>query len=64
MAKVLLINPPMLTEKGEHVDGYHGIRPRLPTLGLAYIASVLEKHGHSVRIIDGVAEIISMEEIG
>ena len=64
MAKVLLINPPMLTEKGEHIDGYTGVRPRLPTLGLAYIASVLEKHGHSVRIIDGVAEIISMEEIG
>lgn len=36
----------------------------MPTLGLAYIAGVLEKHGHKVRIIEGMAEIITCEEIG
>ncbi len=64
MANVLLVNPPMLTERGEYIDGYQGVRPKLPTLGLAYIASVLEKRGHKVKIIEGMAEIISPEQIG
>lgn len=63
MAKVLLVNPPMLTKGGRYIDGYQGVRPRLPALGLAYLASVLERHGHRVKIIDGMAEIISPEEI-
>ncbi|MCX6340349.1 MAG: radical SAM protein [Candidatus Aureabacteria bacterium] len=63
MAKVLLVNPPMLTEQGNYLDGYQGVRPKLPPLGLAYIASMLEKHGHRVRIIEGMAQIISPEEI-
>lgn len=63
MARVLLVNPPMLTEQGRYIDGYQGVRPKLPTLGLAYIAAVLEKGGHEVRIIDGMAEITSAEKI-
>lgn len=64
MARVLLVNPPLLTKDGKYIDGYQGVRPKLPALGLAYIASVLEKHGHKVRIIEGMAEIVSFEEIG
>lgn len=64
MARVLLVNPPLLTKEGRYVDGYQGVRPKLPTLGLAYIASTLEKHGHEVRIVEGMAEIITLEEIG
>ncbi|MCX5703115.1 MAG: radical SAM protein, partial [Candidatus Omnitrophica bacterium] len=63
MARILLINPPMLTERGEYIDGYQGPRPKLPALGLAYIASTLEKHGHKVRVIEGMAEIISLGAI-
>jgi len=63
MAKVLLINPPMLTGDGKYIDGYQGVRPRLPALGLAYIAAVLEKHGHNVRIVEGMAEIFSLDEV-
>lgn len=63
MARVLLVNPPMLTKRGKYIDGYQGVRPRLPALGLAYIASMLEKHNHKVRIIEGMAEIISLDKI-
>ena len=63
MAKVLLVNPPMLTERGQYVDGYQGVRPKLPTLGLAYIASFLEARGHKVHIIEGMAENIAQEEV-
>lgn len=63
MAKVLLINPPMLTKDGKYIDGYQGVRPKLPTLGLAYIAALLGKKGHNVKIIDGMAEVISSKEI-
>ncbi len=63
MAKVLLINPPMLNSQGQFLDGYQGVRPKLPPLGLASIAAMLKKHGHEVRIIDGMVQIISPEEI-
>lgn len=62
MPKVLLINPPML-EKGQFIDGYKGTRPVIPPLGLAYIAQVLEDHGHKVTIFDGMIEEISMENL-
>lgn len=64
MSRILLVNPPMLTEEGEYIDGYQGARPRLPALGLAYIAGVLQKKGHEVKIIDGMAEVIPLEQIG
>lgn len=35
----------------------------LPPLGIAYIASSLEKTGHKVRIIDAVAESLSREDV-
>jgi radical SAM superfamily enzyme YgiQ (UPF0313 family) len=63
MVKVLLVNPTML-EHGKFIDGYKGTRPVLPPLGLAYIAAVLEQHGHKVIILDGMVEERSMQEIG
>ena len=47
--RVLLIQPPYdLCDDDE--------RQAMPPLGLAYIAAVLERDGHEVRIIDCVAE--------
>ena len=63
MARILLINPPMIDERGRHVDAYQGARPKLPALGLAYMASVLLKAGHQVRIIEGMAQFYPLDEI-
>jgi len=63
MAKILLVNPPLLNERGRYIDGYQGVRPRLPALGLAYIAAMLLKHGHEVKIIEGMAKFVSLDEI-
>ena len=60
--KILLINPPQVAE-GIFLDGYQGTRPVFPPLGLAYIASYLEKHGYRVDIFDGMVETASPEEI-
>lgn len=47
--KILLVQPPYdLWDNDE--------RQAIPPLGLAYIAAVLERDGHEVRIIDSVAE--------
>ena len=52
--KVILINPvSMLIEKSEKIRNF--LKP-IPPLGLAYIASVLEKGGIEVVIIDQFAE--------
>jgi len=62
MSNILLINPPLareeLFERGSKVVG-----SILPPLGLAYIAAVLEKNGHKVKVIDGIAEEISIKQI-
>jgi len=47
--RVLLVQPPMILNKNE-------IPKFSPPLGLAYIASVLRKHGHTVNIIDSVIQ--------
>jgi len=53
----------MLTKEGKYIDGYQGVRPKLPPLGLAYLAGFIEKGGHQVKIIDGMAEMLSAKEI-
>jgi len=53
----------MVDELGRYIDTYQGVRPKLPALGLAYIAGVLLKAGHQVRIIEGMAQFYSLEEI-
>lgn len=47
--KVLLVNPPLLLYPRE-------ILPVVIPLGIAYVASFLEKKGHDVKMIDCVAE--------
>ena len=55
MAEVLLVCPPMTREeffkRGAKFAG-----AVLPPLGIAYIAAMLEKYGHKVKIYDGIAE--------
>jgi len=49
--KICLINPPVLIPKN-----WKGLTRVFQPLGLAYIASALEKNGHEVIIIDALAE--------
>ncbi len=62
MANILLINPP-LTSGELYKRGARGTASIIPPLGLAYLAAVLENKGHRVKIIDGIATDISIEEI-
>lgn len=59
--KALLINPP--TSEKETYSVFSFAAPCLPPLGLAYLAAVLRKE-HEIKIVDGVAEKLSLEEIG
>lgn len=54
MKKVLLINPPWII--GEDKNLWNGVASCWPSLGLAYIASVLERAGHKVYYLDCSAE--------
>lgn len=58
--KVLLISPNLSFRKRW---GKYKIDTILPPLGLAYIAAVLEKNNHKVKIIDSTAEKLSISEI-
>lgn len=60
MLNILLINPPMFHRKG---NIWKGVGSCMPPLGLAYIASYLEKHGFGVSILDAHAERISVDEV-
>jgi radical SAM superfamily enzyme YgiQ (UPF0313 family) len=55
---VTLINPP-----APHIETSSVLGITVPPLGLAYLAAVLEKEGHSVRIIDAQALGISQPQI-
>lgn len=59
--KVLLINPP-ITKRKVYAK-YSSGAPCLPPLGLCYLAAVLLKRGHQVKIIDCVAERVSLGEL-
>ncbi len=54
MAKVLLINPPWII--GDDRNLWKEVASCWPSLGLAYIAAVLEKEGHKVYYLDCAAE--------
>ena len=59
--KILFINPSIT--KGEVYAKYSAGAPCLPPLGLCYLASVLLKKGYDTKIIDCVAENISVSEL-
>jgi radical SAM superfamily enzyme YgiQ (UPF0313 family) len=52
--KILLINPPWVI--GEDKNLWKEVASCWPSLGLAYIAAVLEKEGHDVKYLDCSAE--------
>src|SRR3989344_4400698 len=62
MANVLLMNPP-LTHGEMFQRGAKFVGSLLPPLGIAYIAAMLEKHGHKVTIIDGIAEGTTIKDV-
>ncbi len=63
MAEVLLINPPFLKLEGyRYKVGELGTKSA-PPLGLAYLAAVLEESNVSVRIIDALAQELSLRDI-
>lgn len=57
--KVLLIDPPWILENKKNL--WKSVGSCLPSLGLAYIASYLEKGNHKVRILDCTAEHVSLD---
>lgn len=59
--KVLLIDPPWIIENDNNL--WKKVGSCLPSLGLGYVAAVLEKDGHKVRFLDCTAEKISVKAI-
>ena len=59
--KVLLISPPLSVEK--QAGSLKDIANVLPTMGIGYIAALLEKNGIGVKIIDCIGEPATLEEI-
>ncbi len=55
---ILLINPPWVI--GEDKNLWKGVASCWPSLGLAYIAAVLERDGHRVRYLDCSAEHLTV----
>ena len=52
--KILLLSPPYPKDKIFRKSMKH-LGAVLPPLGLAYIAAMLEKEGHEIKIVDGPA---------
>lgn len=62
MARVLLIQPPLRSEE-LFSRGSKSSASIIPPLGLAYISAYLRKHGHTCRILDGIATPIGTGEV-
>ena len=60
MMRILFVNPPWVKRDG---NVWKNIACVMPPLGLAWMASVLEKHGHQVLICDAHAERLPMDQI-
>lgn len=59
---ILLIDPPWVIKNKKNL--WRKVGSCLPSLGLAYIAAVLEKAGHKVKILDCTAEKVSLDIAG
>src|SRR3989338_2464745 len=51
--KILLITPPKYKQENIFRETLKYLGPILPPLGIAWLASILQKEGHEVRVIDG-----------
>ncbi len=58
MTDILLVQPPMSTRMGKDL----GANILGPNIGLAYIAAYLESQGFSVKVLDALAENVSLSE--
>lgn len=58
MSEILLVNPPYIKK----TSGLKKVISIQPPLGLAYLASSLEKNGLDVKILDANAELLTIEE--
>lgn len=56
--KFVLVNPP-----APHIEAFSVVGIKVPPLGLAYLASVLERDGHDAKIIDAPALELSTSQI-
>lgn len=59
---VLLINPPWKRRK-QDVRSKLKVESCLPSLGLGYIAAMLEKNGKSVKILDATAQDVTLDSL-
>ncbi len=59
--RVLLINPPWVIHRRSNL--WRRIASVMPPLGIAWLAAVLEKDGHKVKILDAHAEGIQVRDI-
>lgn len=59
--RVLLISPPLSTVK--QAGSLKGLANVLPTMGIGYIAAVLEKAGVETTILDGIGESLDIDEM-
>src|SRR3989338_5145102 len=55
--KVLLATPPYERERAEKKE-VKNLESVLPPLGLLYVAAILERDNHEVKVIDGIAQSI------
>lgn len=62
--KVALVFPPYSHKKfAENIEVVSNRFGVFPPLGLLYVASILEKHGHEVMVIDAFAHNLSPEQV-
>ena len=64
--KVLVLNPPYFRQSYNRVARWDGVsisKTIWYPIYLAYCTGLLEKHGHTVKLIDGVADKLSLEEV-
>ncbi len=59
--KILLINPPWVIHGKKNV--WRSVASIMPPLGIAWLAAVLEREGHRVRILDSHAERMGIDTI-
>lgn len=59
--RILLINPTWIIDNDKNL--WKGVGSCFPSLGLGYVAAVLEREGHKVFYLDCTAEKISLSEI-